>query len=288
MGTATALDDLVAQALGGSRDALEALVRAVQDDVYGLALRMLWHPQDAADATQEILIKIITHLGSFRGESAFRTWCYRVASNHLLTIRASRAERKSVSFEALGEEFAITGEGASPELREPQAFASPDHELLAREVKLGCTLGMLQCLDRPHRLTYIVSEILDVSGDEGAELTDTPPATYRKRLSRARARIRAFMQQRCGLVNEEAACRCEKQLGPAIEKGRVDPDHLLFAGHPERLIDARSLLPKLRELEELHATARIYRSHPDYAAPASVALALRELLRVRTPSVLSD
>ncbi len=283
MGTATALDDLVERALGGSRDALEALVRAVQDDVYGLSLRMLWHPQDAADATQEILIKIITHLGSFRGESAFRTWCYRVASNHLLTIRASRAERRRVSFEALGEEFAIEGSA-----REPRAFTSPDHDLLAQEVKLGCTLGMLLCLDRPHRLAYIVGEILDFSGDEGAELTDTPPVTYRKRLSRARARMRAFMEQRCGLVNEEAACRCSKQIGPALEKGSIDANKPLFAGHPERLVDARSLLPKLRELEELHATVQIYRGHPDYAAPASIALALRELLRARTPSVLSD
>lgn len=283
MGTATALDDLVAQALGGSRGALEALVRAVQDDVYGLSLRMLWHPQDAADATQEILIKIITHLGSFRGESAFRTWCYRIASNHLLTNRAGRVERQSVSFEALSEEFAAEGSA-----REPRAFASPDHDLLAREVKLGCTLGILLCLDRPHRLAYIVGEILDFSGDEGAELTDTPPVTYRKRLSRARERVRAFMAQRCGLVNEEAACRCSKQIGPAIDEGRIDASRLLFADHPERLIDARSLLPKLRELEELHATVQIYRSHPDYAAPASIVLALRELLRARGPSVLSD
>jgi RNA polymerase sigma factor (sigma-70 family) len=191
MGTATSLDDLVAQALGGSRDALEALVRAVQDDVYGLALRMLWHPQDAADATQEILIKIITHLASFRGESSFRTWCHRVASNHLLTTRASRAERRRVSFEALGEEFAVEGS-----TREPRAFSSPDHDLLAQEVKLGCTLGILLCLDRPHRLAYIVGEILDLSGDEGADVTDTPPVAYRKRLSRARARMRAFMEVR--------------------------------------------------------------------------------------------
>ncbi len=79
-----------------------------------------------------------------------------------------------------------------------------------------------------------------------------------------------------------------KQIGPALEKGRIDANKPLFAGHPERLVDARSLLPKLRELEELHITVQIYRGHPDYAAPASIALALRELLRARSPSVLSD
>ncbi len=60
---------------------------------------MLYHPFDAEDASQEILLKIITHLGTFRGESAFSTWMYRVAANHLLTIRKRRAENEAMSFE---------------------------------------------------------------------------------------------------------------------------------------------------------------------------------------------
>jgi DNA-directed RNA polymerase specialized sigma24 family protein len=55
----------------GSSPALEALLRTIQSPIYGLALRMLWHPEDARDATQEILLKVLTHLGTFRGESAF-------------------------------------------------------------------------------------------------------------------------------------------------------------------------------------------------------------------------
>jgi len=87
------MEALVEQAKNGDPDALEALVRQIQDRIYGLAMRMLWHPQDAEDATQEILVKIVTHLGSFRNESAFATWCYRIAANHLLSLRkeASRA-----------------------------------------------------------------------------------------------------------------------------------------------------------------------------------------------------
>ncbi|HNC43710.1 MAG TPA: RNA polymerase sigma factor, partial [Acidobacteriota bacterium] len=75
------INDLVLEAQNGSRTALESVVAYAQKYVYNLALRMLQHPMDAEDATQEILIKLITHLGQFRGESSFSTWMYRVALN---------------------------------------------------------------------------------------------------------------------------------------------------------------------------------------------------------------
>src|SRR2546429_5911062 len=94
--------DLVERARSGDANALEELIASIQDKIYGLAIRMLWHPDDAADATQEILIRIVTHLGTFRGESAFMTWAYRVASNYLLTVRKRRAEQEELTFERFG------------------------------------------------------------------------------------------------------------------------------------------------------------------------------------------
>jgi RNA polymerase sigma factor (sigma-70 family) len=282
MTTDEPLEDLVRQAAGGSRDALNAVVRAVQDDVYGLALRMLWHPQDAADAAQEILIKIVTHLGSFRGESRFRTWCFRIASNHLSGVRASRAERHARSFETLSEQLAVAPEGPA------SAGKGPEARLLEREVKVSCTLGILLCLDRPHRLAFIVGDILGLPGEEAAEVSGVPAATYRKRLSRAREKLRGFLAESCGIVNPEAPCRCARQVGPALAAGKISPDRLLFARHPERPLDARALLVKVRELEDLHASVQLYRSHPDFQAPESVAQAVRDLLAARLPSLLLD
>lgn len=68
-----ALDSLVEKAKAGDQAALEEIIRQIQDKIYALALRMLWHPEDAQDATQEILIRVITHLGSFKRESQFST-----------------------------------------------------------------------------------------------------------------------------------------------------------------------------------------------------------------------
>jgi len=146
------LAGVVERAREGDAAALDELVRSVQDDVYGLAIRMLWDPDDAQDATQEILVKVVTRLDRFRGDSALRTWVYRVAVNHLLTTRRRRVEQRGWTFEAFAEDLA-----AGLDMGAADA-SSPAEELLAEEVKVGCTLGMLQCLDRPQRVAYILGE----------------------------------------------------------------------------------------------------------------------------------
>ena len=74
---------LVAQAASGDKEALEVLIADVQDMIFNLSLRMLGTFADAEDATQDILLKIITHLSSFRGESSLTTWVFRIAVNYL-------------------------------------------------------------------------------------------------------------------------------------------------------------------------------------------------------------
>ena len=252
------LETDVTRAKAGDRNALESVVRAVQKDVYGIALRFLWHPEDAQDATQEILIRIITGLGNFRGDSSFRTWMYRVCCNTLLTLRKQRMERMSLSFEEFGEDLA---HGLSDD---PLRVDSDiDRELLLEEVKIGCTLGMLMCLDRSHRLAYILGEIVELNHREAAEVLEIPPAAYRKRLSRARASITSFMMERCGLASPTNACRCRRRIATAIDLGRVDPSHLLFASSLEHAKRFPQLLATIRKLEETRRAAALYRSHPD-------------------------
>ena len=69
---------LVMRTRSGDREALEHLIERHQGWIYNIAVRMLYHPQDAEDATQEILVKVLTRLSSFEGRSSFRTWLYRV------------------------------------------------------------------------------------------------------------------------------------------------------------------------------------------------------------------
>jgi RNA polymerase sigma factor (sigma-70 family) len=246
----------VARARSGDRVALESVIRVVQPEVHGLALRFLWHPEDAEDATQEILIRVITGLGTFRGESRFRTWVYRVACNALLTLRRKRMERRSMTFDEFGDDLA-TGLSDDP----PRAEPEPDESLLLEEVKIGCTLALLLCLDRNHRLAYILGEILELDHHEAGGILEITPATFRKRLSRARQRITSFMVARCGLVNPANACRCQRRVARAIALGRVDPAHLLFASAREQARRFPQVLTEIRRLEETRRAAALYRSH---------------------------
>ena len=94
---------LVMRARSGDRKALEDLVQRHQGWIYNIAVRMLFHPQDAEDATQEILLKALTRLSSFEGRSSFRTWLYRIVVNHVLNMKRGRVEQVSISFRHYGE-----------------------------------------------------------------------------------------------------------------------------------------------------------------------------------------
>jgi RNA polymerase sigma factor (sigma-70 family) len=261
------LENLVDRARGGERCALEGVLDAIRDDVYNLSIRMLRHPQDAEDATQEILVRVMTSLGSFRGEAAFSTWVYRIAANHLLTRRRRSCELEQLSFDGFAEDLA-TG------LDEHYQAAGVDEALLEEEVKLSCTSAMLLCLDREHRLAYLLGEVFELHSEQAAFVLDVTPAAYRQRLARARARIRGFMEGNCGLVNPANPCRCSRRIGQAVKLGRLDPQRLLFAGHPRRL----QVRQGVAEMARLNAAAAIYRSHPDYAAPERVVTEIGRIL----------
>ncbi|MPZ35379.1 MAG: sigma-70 family RNA polymerase sigma factor [Rhodospirillales bacterium] len=268
----TDLEQLAAEAVAGDRIALDRLVEALQDGVYNLALRMLAHPQDAEDATQEILVKVMASLGTFRKESSLRTWVWRIAANHLLTTRRSRREAEALTFEALEQMLAA---GLAADMPSPQR---PDEALLEEEVKLGCTQAALTCLDRDHRLTFILADILELTGAEGAAALDIEPAAFRKRLSRARERLRDFMQRNCGLVNDDAPCRCRKQIGPCLHMSTIDPARLLYASQRRASSDRPEVRQQLDAIESVHRSVVVYREQPAFGASEALSERLKRLL----------
>ena len=264
---------LVTQAQAGDREALEALVGRHQRWIYNIATRMLAHPQDAEDATQEILIKAITRLSTFEGRSRFRTWLYRIVVNHVLNARRGRAEPATVGFGCYAHGLDTTPDLDLPDPR----TAAADLRLLVDEARISCTSGMLLCLDREQRLVYILGEILAVTDTVGAELLEVAPETFRQRLARARRDLHSFMADKCGLVNRANPCRCTKKTRGFIEAGYVDPSNLLFAkAHVQQVrevVQARS--DALATLDDQYAD--MFRRHPFYEAPDLVP-ALRRLI----------
>ncbi len=251
-------EELVQAILEGNRDQFDELIRRIQPRLYNLAVRMVWHPADAEDATQEILIKIITNLSNFRGESAFNTWYWQIAVNYLLSYRTRRHNQQNLSFEALGEDL---GQAISPTTRDTETEV--ERRLLIEEAKVGCMQAMLLCLNPNERAAYILGEIFGITDQQGAVVFNISAMAYRKRLSRARVSIQTFMHQHCGLANPNNPCRCQGRVNRAIERQLIDPQHLLFAQEG----DNEALLQNIAQLDEVQRAGALFRTHPEYRSP---------------------
>jgi RNA polymerase sigma factor (sigma-70 family) len=277
--TSSELTDLAQAAAAGDKAAASAFLEAIQDDVYELALRMLGHPADAEDAAQEILVIVITHLGSFRGESAVKTWVWRIAANHLIRVR--RGRREVVTFEVLGDRL------RSGLREEPSDRPDPEAEALARELRLRCTQAMILSLERDLRIAYVLGDIMNLSGRDAAEVLEIEPAAYRKRLSRARMLLHEFVRGWCGVFDGANPCRCSNQVDCAIERSLLAENDLYFASVRGRR--SRAVLERATdEVEGLARVAEVMRGPSGYRAPESLMKGLRELLGARRLEVLRD
>lgn len=270
---------LVDKARMGDREALDALVRCVQDDVYNLAVRMLWDPVLAADATQEILIRAVTHLSAFRGDSSFSTWIYRIAVNYLRTAKRRIVEHPELTFDRFADDLK-NGNEDGPDW----SASAPERRLDIEEIKIGCSQAMLLCLDRDQRLAYILGDILELPGPDAAAILDIEPAAYRQRLARARAGIIDFMRSACGLVEPSNACRCHRRLAHARKTGRLSSGDRRFATRPRsNNPDHGRVLATSSAIEGLRVeAAQIHRDNPRYTTPAETAAAFHALLHSPT------
>jgi RNA polymerase sigma factor (sigma-70 family) len=260
MARESGLELIARQAINGNRDALDTLVRGIQGEVYALAIRMLWNREDAEDATQEILVRVVTRLSQFDFRSRLRTWVYRIAVNYILDVKKSPIERMHLTFARFANDLADGLSRDGPD--------EAERSVLVEEVKIGCTLGMLQCLDREQRLAYVLGEILDLSGPEAAEVLDVTPAVFRKRLQRAREAIESFTRSYCGLISDDTACRCPRRVPAAVRLGRARVQSLDFAEADSSFKDARAFVRRVdraRWALEVHRSSRPRASDVDFA-----------------------
>jgi RNA polymerase sigma factor (sigma-70 family) len=235
--------ELVEQAKNGNRSALEKLVLRHQAWIYNIAVRMVFRPQDAEEVTQEVLVKVITKLSTFKGDGAFRTWLYRIAANHVLNMQRRWAETQATTFADYGAAI-----NATPDLDLPDPKSVPvEVPLLVEEAKNGCTMGMLVCLDRKQRLIFTLGAILGAGDTVGAEVLEMTADNFRQCLARARRDLHNFMNNQCGLVNRSNSCRCPKKTREFVEQGHVDPGNRMFV--PQHVERVRDVAPEaIREM----------------------------------------
>ena len=217
-----ALSALIGQATAGDKAALETVLAGVQDLVFNLSLRMLGTFHDAEDASQDILLKVMTHLSSFKGDSAFTTWVFRIAANHLKDYKKHMFAQLPLSFEFYGDDIRNGKIQDVPDLTQ-----NVERAILAEELKLSCTNVMLQCLDPESRCIFILGTMFRLDSRIAGDILGITPEVYRQRLSRARKRMAEFLSEYCGEYGQ-GACRCSDRVNYAIQNHRIAPDRLDF------------------------------------------------------------
>lgn len=252
------LQSLVSKATAGDKKALEKLISGIQDMVFNLSLRMLGTFADAEDATQDILLKVITHLSSFRGDSLFTTWVFRIAVNYLKNYKKHMFAQYTLSFEYYGEDIE---NGKIQDI--PDLTQNIEKNILAEELKMSCTNVMLQCLDTESRCIFILGTMFKIDSRIAGEILEISPEAYRQRLSRIRKKMAGFLEQYCGEYGN-GKCKCKDRVNYAIQNHRIDPQKLDYTTAGEAsiktMLDVKNAMEDIDDLSQNFSFCKPYQS----------------------------
>ncbi|HKE98524.1 MAG TPA: sigma-70 family RNA polymerase sigma factor [Actinomycetes bacterium] len=172
--------ELVEAAQAGDRQAMSELVRVTHRAVYTQALRLLGNPEDAADVTQDVYLRVIRKLGSFRHEASFATWLSRVTTNVAMSTLSRRSRR-------------LVAEGGAPpeELADPGADPADRSDALALAARLE---SLVQALPEGQRQVLVLRDVYGLSTEEVASTMGLSPGAVKVRLFRARERLKSQLE----------------------------------------------------------------------------------------------
>lgn len=274
------LTDLIGKATTGDEKALETLILSVQDMIFNLSLRMLGTFPDAEDATQEILLKVITHLSSFRGESAFSTWIFRIAANHLKNYKKSMFSQHPLSFEYYGYDIE---NGSTEDI--PDLTQDVEKNILAEELKMSCTNVMLQCLDTESRCIFILGTMFKAESKMAGDILGISPEAYRQRLVRVRRKMADFLEAYCGEYGN-GRCRCRDRLNYAVKSRRLHPSHLEYTSSQE--IPLSDIVDVKNAMEEIDGLAGRFHFCKAYQSPESARTFIKDFLKSTQISIVGN
>ena len=175
----------VAAAREGDQEAFAELVRLYEKRVLALTQRMCQNPEDAAEAAQEAFFAAWQGLKSFRGDSSFSTWLYRLASNACVDLLRREGKRRA----------AVSLDDEELNLDLPSSLPSPQEEAERRELRERIEEG-LRALPPDYRAPLVLREMQQLRYDEISEALGLDIGTVKSRISRGRKKLRAFLLER--------------------------------------------------------------------------------------------
>ena len=178
--------ELVARAKSGDDEAFAQLMRDNETRIYNLTLRMTGNPEDAMDLAQEAFLNAWRGLKFFKGDSAFSTWVYRLASNACIDHLRRKKRRKDIDLPMPVDEE----DDSLPDI--PDERFRPEQELERQELRQAVADGLSQ-LSNEHRQVLVMREINGLSYQEIADVLDLEAGTVKSRIARARISLRKIL-----------------------------------------------------------------------------------------------
>ena len=180
---------LIKRAVKGDNTAFETLMEKYMGVIYNIALRMSASRDDADDMTQEIMLKIFRSIASFKGNSKFSTWIYRVAVN---TCLDELKKKKNKTVLSLDKEFEDDDGTSQIELKDDRPL--PEAVAEQRELK-DMVAAAITHLSDEHRAVIVLRDIRGMSYSEIAEIMKCGDGTVKSRISRARAQLKTILEK---------------------------------------------------------------------------------------------
>ncbi|MBQ9857198.1 MAG: sigma-70 family RNA polymerase sigma factor [Clostridia bacterium] len=177
-------DRLVDAALGGDMRAFELLMEKHESKMYAVALRMCANREDAQDCLQDAMLRIYKALPSFKGQSSFSTWAYRITMNTCLDELRRKKVRQAASLDQMLEV------GWSPVDEENATERHVDNQELKRNLSKA-----IQTLPEEMRAAVVLRDVQGFSYDEIASMLSTNVGTVKSRISRGREKLREILSK---------------------------------------------------------------------------------------------
>ena len=181
--------ELVLRSQGGEQEAFGELVQRHQDKIYNFVLRSCGHAEDAADITQRVFINAFRKIDTFKGDSAFSTWIYRIAFNQFISFRRERRHR----------EASLTPRDEEGTEIEPSEDRSPSESMESEETRKKVQQA-IDLLEEEDRRIILLKDLQGHSYEDIAAILGVPKGTVRSRLHRARLELRAKLKKFMGTL----------------------------------------------------------------------------------------
>lgn len=221
----------------------------------------------------------MTHLSSYKGESAFSTWVFSIAANHLKDYKKHMFAKFPLSFEFYGDDINNADIHNIPDLTQ-----DVERSILAEELKLSCTNVMLQCLDAESRCIFILGTMFKIDSRIAGDILGITPEAYRQRLVRVRRRMADFLSEYCGEYGN-GKCRCADRVNYAIQSRRIMPDRLSFTSASLLGQTALEVKEAMEEIDDLSQTFSFCKT---YQPPESLKKFVEDFLNGASYSVVMN